>query len=367
MEYRRIGVVLEWMLMITPLAATLLLIPACSVQDPIQEPEQIADYPGSPFEDREGRLWFTAVGEGVVVYDGERFRTFTVADGLPGNTIRAIVEAEDGKLWVGTTRGLALFDGETFMAFDRYNDAALANASPGFSGSGFHRDLWDVHLDPQGNPWIATMDGVFHLKDGVFERFPIPALANSDKFEFTSRMVYEIYEDSDGSLWFGTDGDGVVHYQDGEQKVYTTEDGLAGNHVCALLRDARGDLWLGTSGGGVSRMHDGKFSTHLRYDEYQDHGVGWGRFLAIYEDRHDQVWFGVSGPGGGVYRWDGKAFRYFQEEDGLGSGGVFSIKEDRKGRLWLGTSSGSFFMEGERFVNFTRDGDRAQEAPDPEH
>lgn len=329
-----------------------------------QEAEQIAQYPGSPFEDKNGNLWFSAVGRGVLLFDGKEFTQLSVKDGLGGEIVREILETEDGNLWFGTSGGLTRFDGEKFTVMKEYADPALTQTGPGFTGHGFHRDLWDTHIDREGTIWIATMDGVFRLEGEVFQRFPIPALANSDVFEFTSRMVYTIYEDVDGSLWFGTDGDGAVHFDGEKQTVYTTEQGLCGNHVSAILRDQRGDLWFGTSGGGVSRLHDGKFTTHFRYDTYQDHGVGWGRFLSLFEDRHGHVWFSVSGPGGGAHRFDGENFRYFSTEDGLGEGGAYSFSEDRDGILWIGTTSGSFWYEEGRFHNFTKDGNRSIQKED---
>ena len=77
--------------------------------------------------------------------------------------------------------------------------------------------------------------------------------------------------------------------------------------------------------------------------------------MAISEDRSGHVWFGVSAAGGGVFRWDGEEFRYFSEADGLGTGGVPSICEDKRGNLWFGTTAGVFRLEGEHFVNFTKD------------
>ena len=348
-----------------PLAFISLAPVACSQPQGIEplsaEPEaaqdnpiQIGQYPGSPFEDQKGNHWFSSVGVGVVRFDGEDYVTFTEKDGLGGNIIREIYEEKDGTLWFATSGGLTRFDGKSFEVITKYADPKLATAGPGFTGKGFHRELWDFHVDRKGAMWIATLDGVFRLEGDTFVRYPIPALDQSHPFEFTARMVYSIYEDTDGALWFATDGVGAVRDDGKEQVVYTEENGLSGNHVTTILRDRRGDLWFGTSGGGVSRLHDGVFTTHFRYQAFQDHGVGWGRFLSILEDQKGHVWFAVSGPGGGVHRFDGRDFRYFSIADGLGDGGAYSLKEDRAGILWLGSTSGVFRFDGTRFHNFHR-------------
>src|ERR1700760_4009861 len=71
--------------------------------------------------------------------------TWTVAQGLPQDTVRSITQTSDGYLWVGTNEGLARFDGYDFKTFTRV-DGALPN--PRIS------KLW---AGRDGNLWIGTM------------------------------------------------------------------------------------------------------------------------------------------------------------------------------------------------------------------
>src|ERR1035438_1842458 len=48
---------------------------------------------------------------------GYTARTWQSDEGLPNNYVRAIVQTPDGYLWVGTSAGLARFDGLHFTAF----------------------------------------------------------------------------------------------------------------------------------------------------------------------------------------------------------------------------------------------------------
>ena len=45
------------------------------------------------------------------------FRNFSVADGLPSGTVRAIVQDDEGYMWFGTKNGLSRFDGYQFKNF----------------------------------------------------------------------------------------------------------------------------------------------------------------------------------------------------------------------------------------------------------
>lgn len=316
-------------------------------------PVQIAEYPGAPYEDRSGKLWFSTVFEGLVRYDGAEFVTFTTEDGLASDSVRDILEDDDGVLWIATTGGVTTYDGEFFTTLTDYGDTPVTY---GFTKEGNHRDVWDILEDRRGALWIATADGVFRLDGGSFAPFPLPVVAAEGSYEFTPNMVYCIFEDRDGVLWFGTDGAGAVSYDGTGMVVFSAEkDGLCSDRVCAILQDARGDFWLGTSGGGVSRYDGSAFTTHLRTATFSEH-FGWGRYMAIHEDRDGHVWFGVSSPGGGAWRYDGESFRHFSRADGLGDGAIPSIGSDRSGNVWFGTTAGVYRFDGARFFNFTKAG-----------
>ena len=327
------------------------------------EPEaslRLAQYPAAPHEDRRGRLWFGTAFEGLIRYDGEAFVTFTTEDGLAGDTVREIHEDEDGTLWFATSGGLSRYDGERFTSLTDY---ALDTITYGFNEAGNHLDLWDVTRDSQGRLWIATLDGAFRHDGNSFLPFALEALAQPHEFEFTSNMVYSVFEDRDGDLWFSTDGAGVVRYDGERQTVFTEADGLSSDHVAVVAQDASATYWLGTSNGGVSRFDGKEFTTHLRNPVFSKHN-GWGRFLGVLVDSRGVVWLGRSSPGGGVYRHDGDDFELLSTEAGLGDGGIIGVTEDRSGRIWAGSTTGVFRFDGERFVELTRQGWRgASEGP----
>jgi signal transduction histidine kinase/ligand-binding sensor domain-containing protein len=67
--------------------------------------------------DIEGNLWVGSNSSGIYYCnpDGTIIKTFTVDDGLPSNSIRAIVEDNDFNLWISTTNGISRFDHNTKM------------------------------------------------------------------------------------------------------------------------------------------------------------------------------------------------------------------------------------------------------------
>ena len=113
---------------------------------------------------------------------------------------------------------------------------------------------------------------------------------------------------------------------------FTTDNGLALDAVSCSITDRKGNLWFGTYGGGVSR-YDGKaFTTYTTAQ-----GLANNTVWSIAEDRSGNLWFGTEG---GISKYDGKAFASLTTTQGLANNVVYSIAEDRSGNLWFGTMGG---------------------------
>ncbi len=60
--------------------------------------------------------WIGTVA-GLSHYDGGRFTTYTVEDGLGDDKVFSLMEDEQGDLWIGTGGGLSCYDGERFITY----------------------------------------------------------------------------------------------------------------------------------------------------------------------------------------------------------------------------------------------------------
>src|SRR5258708_25804907 len=84
-----------------------------------------------------------------------------IEDGLPQNKIQAIAQTPDGYLWVGTSEGLARYDGVRFTVFDRSNTPALQDDS-----------ILALTTARDGSLWIGTEGGgLLHYQTGSFRAF----------------------------------------------------------------------------------------------------------------------------------------------------------------------------------------------------
>jgi ligand-binding sensor domain-containing protein len=101
---------------------------------------------------------------GTDVFDtqsSQRFDVWNTENGLPQNSVNAIVQTRDGYLWLATMDGLARFDGVRFTVFSMANTAGIKS-----------NRLIALCVDDAGVLWIGTEDGgVIRYKDRAFTTY----------------------------------------------------------------------------------------------------------------------------------------------------------------------------------------------------
>ena len=214
---------------------------------------------------------------------------------------------------------------------------------PGAVSPAKHTSLGDT-LTIKPRKILENIDFRFApFKKGMWKTYTyLDGLASND--------VRAIYCDSDGVMWFGTEG-GVSRYDGKEFATFTTNDGLPHNEVWAICGAPDGVLWLGTKG-GISR-YDGKKFTNFTTED----GLANNYVTAIHADPDGTIWFGTGGlgvAGSGISRYDGKKFVNFTMKDGLAHNTVSSIYRAPDGMVWFGTFGGGVSRyDGSEFQNFT--------------
>ncbi|HYC62423.1 MAG TPA: two-component regulator propeller domain-containing protein [Thermoanaerobaculia bacterium] len=292
-------------------------------------------------------------------------------DGLPQNTVNAIVQTRDGYLWLGTEEGLARFDGVRFVVSDRQNAPAMRTS--------FISSLFE---GPDGTLWIGTYGGgLLRLRNARIEAFH-PELLGSDRIRemyaqdgaifvatagggvlridgeqvarFTTRdglptdRIWAFEEDGQGGLWIATHGGGVVRWKDARvQQRLTRREGLPNDYARAILRDPDGTLWIGTDGGGLAAWRNGAIVRVLTTSD----GLPSNLIRSLQRDRDGSLWIGTDA---GLARWRGDRAEAFSVNEGLPSPIVRTVMEDREGSLWVGTTAGLVRLTDTRFLPFTR-------------
>ena len=180
----------------------------------------------SVIEDRQGNIWLGTFGVGAVRYDGERFVTFTEADGLGRNDVMDMAMDQQGHLWFATQGGVSRYDGRVFQTFT-VDDGLPVNG------------VASILEDRQGNIWLGPSTGGVVRYDGTeFRPYYQEGLSDG--------TVGAILEDQEGILWFATSYGGVVRYDGSVFQRFSDRDGLPTNWVRDLLEDSQGNVWVAT-------------------------------------------------------------------------------------------------------------------------
>jgi ligand-binding sensor domain-containing protein len=294
----------------------------------------VREFVRTMYQDKKGNYWFGTNGDGIIRYDGQTLQKMTLADVSPNFRVLEIVEDKAGNLWFGTSEGLIKYDGEKFRTFSK---------KEGLPGDDM--EIWGLTIDKNGLIWIGSIGGVSHFDGERFIPFSLPnSIVENPKPMLSHKLVFKILEDNNGTMWFATDGNGIFKFRNGEFIHLTAKYELTDNNVADILEDKKGNIWIGTFYGGVSKF-DGKTYTNFTKDKI----IQGDEAYNFYEDSQGNIWFTAEGYG--VYRYDGNNFKQFTTEDGLTSNVTQSILEDKKGQVWFGSWQGLCIFDGKKFVN----------------
>lgn len=170
----------------------------------------------------------------------------------------------------------------------------------------------------------------------------VKAVAMAPDFDTTlvSQYIRSIFQDSKGNLWFGTLGEGVVRYDIETLSYFSNPDGFICNTVYAINEDRNGNLWFGTDQGVYK--YDGKSFRNYNQKDGLSH-IDISR-KGILVDKSGTIWVGTHG---GVFRYDptgdskgGQSFSLFQQLPPIN---VAGIMEDRSGSIWFASAENGVF------------------------
>jgi ligand-binding sensor domain-containing protein len=140
----------------------------------------------------------------------ENYELISTRQGLPHNTVQALLQDTQGFLWIGTYNGLCLYDGNKLHTFK--------NVFATQRNDNWFYAIDALFEDKDGNIWIGSKGGLvscFLRKKQKFYEYPGDGTAKQAEINC-------FYQDNDKKIWLGT-GDGRLGYVSGARVHYTCQ------------------------------------------------------------------------------------------------------------------------------------------------
>ncbi|MEM8962218.1 MAG: EAL domain-containing protein [Acidobacteriota bacterium] len=330
----------------------------------------------SLLEDPDGSLWVGTFAHGLLIRspDGSITHLRPSANGLPDGPVWALVRTTDGKVWVGTGRGLAWIDdgrphrvesltgtvhgllpiadhgllvgGRGLASGDAIEgdggtallrlDLRTLETRRAFAGDVALGEVRSFHRDRFGALWIATWGNGLFVVESI-DKGVVPVAGDLE-----DGRLWTVVEDHSGVLWLGTASAGVALTDPRPRIRQHTAGDRAG--VRALYETWQGELWIGLDGGGllIDRSVSGGTSVQLRNAEDDPNSLPNDRVWALAGEPPNRVWVGTD-RGLAVVEDDDRIRRV-----SLGSAEpsvrVLAFASDD--RLWIGTWGDGLIRRG---------------------
>ena len=238
----------------------------------------------------DGQLVVGTYGGGMAILDEatQKWKIYNIPEGLGDAFIYDVLKADNGDIWIATWSGANRIRGGKLDDRSAWDLFTVENTNGGLPNDW----VYGLAMGKNGEVWMATEGGLARFKDGQWDNWNHqkgqgaayelvkdqiqfvndPARYSRHHTKQKSEMGLEevniaynpnyivaLLVDDDGSVWAGTWGGGLAHFNGESWRNLTMSDGLPANHIFSLHRDETGRLMVGTSNGLAVRNDDGSF------------------------------------------------------------------------------------------------------------
>jgi len=193
------------------------------------------------YESPDGTMWFGNRGSSLDRLVGNKVTTFVYQSGvISSRAVTAICQDTNGELLVGISRRglLQLADGKL---------------SPVPEAKAFADDtVWTIKRARDGRLLMGTDKGLYQRSaDRTWRQVALGGRNHPVG-------AHALLEEDGGSLWIATEGDGLVRWENGREHTYTTREGMVDDVLFSVLDDNHGSLWV-NSARGIGRIRKAEF------------------------------------------------------------------------------------------------------------
>lgn len=281
-------------------------------------------------QDSNGNIWIGSNDEGAQKISPKGNILYTTQNGLPNNSIRAIVEDKAQNVWIGTAAGVIYLTPEGHLINPQFEAGTVTK---GIICTG-------LFCDKSGLVWLTTENerGLFVFRNGLFHS--VTALDGFGDYTVTS-----INQDANGNYWLGLGLEGIAKIENGVAKKIRTGSILDKYPTGTIFISDDGSVWFGTTHGLV-------VYNKRNYFECGIESVQQAKINKIICDREGNFW--ISTERDGVGKLTKGRFNMTKNYATTNA-----IVEGKDGGIWIATDKGVLFnkdgkLESNRLTEFTK-------------
>jgi ligand-binding sensor domain-containing protein/serine phosphatase RsbU (regulator of sigma subunit) len=324
---------------------------------------------------KDGALWISVWGKGILKLDNGKQTYFTAEDGILDNYIETLNVVGDS-LIIGTTEfGIVFYHNGKFTPlkipeleatwvnsiivkkselgiltrsnFVRYSlidqKYEVLTTNEGLSDN----DIYSGIFDKFGNIWLTTVQGVnCILKERIY-RF-------NEKAGLTNNSISYFYASKNNELFVGTNGNGVnVIDKDNLSITYLINSEIIDGLEISGIKLIKDKLWV-TTPYSISIFKLVGENYLLEQEITQLLGKDIENLYTLETDNKNRIW--LSCFGNGIYLIDGADTLCYNSSNLLPSNSVLTIFSDSKDNLWISINQyGLLKYDGKKTIPFTKE------------
>jgi signal transduction histidine kinase/ligand-binding sensor domain-containing protein/DNA-binding response OmpR family regulator len=291
-------------------------------------------------------LWAATEGNGLIKYEtlNGKITFFTHQAGknsIADNNVRCIGKDVEGNMWLGTFKGLSIFNLSS-LTFDNY----YHQISQPYTIS--QNSVRCIFQDKQKAMWLGTYYGgvnYYHKDDIKFNLLS----QNTGRTSLNDEVIGVIKQDEKGNFWIGTNDKGLNYWNKNTNTISyfsnqeNNANSLSSNNVKAIAFDGQGNVLVGSHNGGLNVLNPGSGAVkRYRHDENNPNSIAGDLVYSILKDYKGRIWVGTRS-GLDQFHPETQSFTHIHLDKAgkrLTSDDITFLFEDSQHRMWIGTTNG---------------------------